>query len=138
MVRKYLIDTCIWLDIIEDRKGYMGEPLGDYAAKFFLKITLIKEKIIISNFLIQELKRKISDNAINSMFKPYENMIERVFSTKNQLEEAKKLGIERLIPRGDALHAIMARDENAILITRDKDFDKLLDITTYYKPEDFI
>jgi len=42
------------------------------------------------------------------------------------------------VPFFDALHAVLARDNKAIMVTRDKHFDELLDITKYKKPEEII
>ena len=44
----------------------------------------------------------------------------------------------RNVPRGDAIHAIIARDYELILITRDKHFQNLKDIAECYKPEEII
>lgn len=72
------------------------------------------------------------------MFKPFEKIIKKVIVTKEQREEAKRISEERNIPRGDALHAIIARDSKLILVTRDNHFKKLEDISKYYKPENLI
>ena len=49
MVEKYYIDTSIWMDLLEDRKGYNHQPLGDYALKLFTFIKAKKYKLIISD-----------------------------------------------------------------------------------------
>ena len=64
--------------------------------------------------------------------------MEKIFVTKEQRDEAKKIAEERYLPPGDALHAILARDNNLIMITRDKHFKKLGDIAPHYKPEEVI
>ena len=51
-------------------------------------------------------------------------------------EEAKKIATERNIPVGDALHAIIARDNNLVLVTRDKHFENIEDISKHFKPEE--
>ena len=38
MAERYFIDTSIWMDFYEDRAGFKGEPLGDYAFKLLSKI----------------------------------------------------------------------------------------------------
>ena len=52
--------------------------------------------------------------------------------------EAKKIAKERNLPSGDALHSIIARDNDLILVTRDNHFKELTDISKYYKPEEII
>ena len=52
--------------------------------------------------------------------------------------EARKLARQRNVPNKDALHAILARDNNLQLISRDRHFEKLKDITEIKLPEGFI
>ncbi len=35
---KYYLDTCIWIDFFEDRKGAKGEPFGEFASRLLTKI----------------------------------------------------------------------------------------------------
>ncbi|TKJ17823.1 hypothetical protein CEE44_04855 [Candidatus Woesearchaeota archaeon B3_Woes] len=138
MAEKYYIDTSIWMDIYEDRKGYNNEPLGDFALKLFSLIKAKNHNLIISYLLIRELEMNYSIAEINGMMKPFEKIIEKVVATAEQRDEAKKISNERDIPPGDVLHAILARDNNFILITRDKHFRELEDISEHNKPEDII
>ena len=136
MAEKYIIDTSIWVDLYEDRKGFNNEPLGDYALKLLLKIKAKEDIIAVTDLLVRELEMNYSLPEINGMFKPFEKIIQKAISTKEQRDEAKKLAEERDIPKGDALHAILARDLDMFLITRDKHFRKLDDISKHYRPED--
>jgi len=134
-MKKYYIDTAIWIDLYEDRFGYNKEPLGDYAWKLFSLIKAKNDIIVVSDFLIRELEMNYSLEEINGMIKPFENILEKVLN-KEQKDEAKKIAEERNIPPGDVIHAIIARDNDFILITRDKHFMQLEDISKHYKPED--
>jgi predicted nucleic acid-binding protein len=136
MAEKYYIDTSIWMDLLEDRKGYNNEPLGDFALKLFSLIKAKKATLIISNLLIRELEGYYSLEEINGMVLPFQKIIEKVIATKEQRIEARKIAEERNLPPGDCLHAILARDNDYILITRDKDFNHLKDISSYHKPEE--
>ncbi len=138
MAEGYYLDTSIWMDIYEDRKGYNQEPLGDFAWKLLSLIKAKKEKLVISDLLIIELEMNYSIEKINGMIKLFEDVIEKVIVRPKQRDEAKKIAKERNIPPGDALHAIIARDNKLILVTRDNHFKKLEDISRYYKPEDLI
>jgi len=133
-----MIDTSIWIDVYEDRKGFNGEPLGEYGLKLLSDILARKDKIIISEILIDELSGRYSLSHILGMLKPFEDIIEKIIPTEEEKKIAKKISIERELPLGDALHAIIARDNNAILITRDKHFRKLEDISSHYRPEEII
>ena len=138
MSEKYYIDSSIWIDLYEDRKGYNNEPLGEYALKLLAMIKAQEKTIVISDRLIRELEAFYSIAEINGMMKPFEKITRRVMSTEMQKNEAKRIAQERSIPLGDALHAILARDNKLILITRDNDFRKLNDVSKSYKPEEII
>ena len=138
MTEKYLIDTSIWVDLYDDRKGFRNEPLGSYALQLLVKITAKNSKIVLTDHLIRELEVNYSSEEISGMFKPFEKQIEKMIVTREQREQAKAIASEQKVPRGDALHAITARDNNLILITRDKHFKQLQDISRHYKPEDII
>jgi len=88
--------------------------------------------------LIRELEMNYSMEEIKGMMKPFENIVEKIITAKKQRDEAEKIAEERKIPRGDAMHAILARDHHLILVTRDKHFKILEDISTHHKPEDLI
>ena len=126
------------MDLLEDRKGYNNEPLGEYALKLFSLIKAKKNTLIITDLLIRELESNYSMEEINGMVLPFQKIIEKIFVTKEQRDEAKKLGQERNLPPGDALHAIIARNHKLIMITRDKHFRQLEDIAKHYKPEELI
>ena len=138
MVEEYIIDTSIWVDIYEDRKGYNNEPLGDYAFNLLVKIKAQEKIIVLTDFLIKELETLYSVAEINGMFKPFEKIIKKIIATEKQREESKKIAKERDVPAGDALHAIVARDNDLILVTRDRHFRKLEDLSKHYKPEELI
>lgn len=54
------------------------------------------------------------------------------------MQEAKDIAKKRNLPKGDTLHAIIARDNKAILVSRDKPFKKLKDFCIVVKPEEII
>ncbi len=138
MTEEYIIDTSIWVDLYEDRKGYDNEPLGDYAFKLLVKIKAQEKVIVLTDFLIKELETLYSVAEINGIFNPFNKIIKKLIATEKQREEAKKIANERDVPAGDALCAIVARDNNSILVTRDRHFRKLEDISKHHKPEELI
>jgi len=138
MAEKYYADTSIWMDLLEDRKGYNNEPLGEYALKLFSFIKARKTTLIISDLLVRELEGYYSLEEINGMMLPFQKIVEKKIATKEQRIEARKIAEERNLPPGDCLHAILSRDNNFILITRDKDFKSLEDISPHHKPENLV
>lgn len=138
MELKFYLDTSIWMDLYEDRKGFNNEPLGDYAWDLLAFIMAQGHKVVISDELIRELLLRYSLEAINGMMKPFEKLFIKVIFTAEQAEEAEIISKERHVPKSDALHAIIARDNGFIMITRDKHFWKLDDISKHYKPEEIV
>ena len=135
MAERYYLDTSIWLDYYEKRRKN-----GEAALKLITKI--IKEASIVtySDLHIKELKHfgyNIDEiNAIFRIAKP-EN-IRRLHIYKGQIDEANKISKYKNVPKRDILHAILARDNYCILISRDKHFFRLRNISHAKLPEDFI
>ena len=58
-------------------------------------------------------------------------------ASRKQLVEAKKLSESRNVPFNDSLFAVIARDEEVILISRDKHYlEDLSDLAETLAPED--
>ena len=138
MIEKYYLNTSIWMDVYEDRKGYNNEPLGEYGLKLLALIKAKGYKLVITDLIISELEVRYIVAEINGMIKPFEKIIEKIICSKKQKLEAKKIANEKNLPYGDVLHSIIARDNDLILITRDKHFKQLKDISKHYKPEELI
>ena len=135
MLEDFYFDTSIWLDFHEKR-GRNGE----LAFKLIIKIINEGLKIAYSDLNIKEFKHLgYTNDNINSIFsisKP--DNIKRIHIYREQADEAKKLSRQREVPKKDALHAILCRDNNLHLISRDQHFEKLKDVIIAKKPEDFI
>ncbi len=129
----YNLDTSIWLDYYEKR-----DKNGRNALKLILKIIEDKSIMIYSDLHIKELKNigyNIEEiNILLRIVKP--DNLRRVHIGKDQREEATLLAYNRSIPEGDALHAILARDNDALMVSRDMHFQRLLDIVKTKKPEE--
>ena len=137
MAVKYYIDTAIWRDLHENRKD-KSKNLGELAFESLKKIRTNKEKIIYSDFVVEELSRAYDKQIIDKLFKGVSELLEKVEINEKQLKEAADLSKENKIPLGDAVHGVLARDSNAIMVTRDRHFRKLKDKITIKKPEDLI
>ena len=122
----------------ENRIGFNQEHLGDFAWKLLSIVKMKKETLVISDILIRELEMNYSIEEINGMMKLFEDNLENITTTRNQRDEAKQIAAERNLPPGDVLHAIIARDHNLILITRNNHFKELVDISQHHKPEELI
>lgn len=135
---RYYFDTCIWIDFLEDRKGFNGEPLGSFAYNLIKSIIKNKDKIFVSDIIIKELNLNITNDNITNIFLPLKRNILFVHSTDPQIEEANNLSSLNDVPFGDAFHCIFARDYNLKLITRDNHYKILKNIWPSYKPEELL
>lgn len=87
----------------------------------------------------EELSLDYSEKEITEMISllPPQIVI-KVRPLQNRFGEAVMLSKKFKIPVKDALHAVIARDNNAVLVTRDKHFQELQNMITVRKPEELI
>lgn len=138
MPRRFYFDTSIWIDLFENRNE-PNFPKGQLVLKLLEKILKINSQVIYSELNIEELQDYgFADYEINQFFRPLENFIIFTEYTEKEARRAKDIAIRRKIPRKDALHAIIARNNNATLIAFDKHFQKVKDLTNPKRPQDFI
>jgi predicted nucleic acid-binding protein len=136
MERVY-IDTAIWRDYFEKRKDSKKE-LGEIAGRFLEK--LIKESVVIvfSDIVKRELLHTYAHQELDALFLPFQQNIVEVEACTDDFFEAHALSMEHDVPFGDALHAVLARNHRAHMITRDKDFKRLQNVCPFQKPEDVV
>lgn len=91
-----------------------------------------------SNTVIDELKKKYSLAEIQSIFEMVANQLIKSETKSCHIREAKSLSRERNVALADALHAILARDNKAIIVSRDNHFMSLTDVAPVRKPEELI
>jgi len=135
---RYYIDTCIWIDIINERKGFAGEDLAGPALKLLEHIMKAEGTIVISDAVMQELVLHVAEDAINSILAILHAYLEYIEASAMELEEMKRIAIQRKLPYKDVLHAVISRNRHALLVTRDKHFKHLEDICKHYLPEELI
>ncbi|MBR9690069.1 type II toxin-antitoxin system VapC family toxin [Candidatus Woesearchaeota archaeon] len=136
---KYYLDTAIWRDYYENRSDKY-RPLGDWALELIKNMIDDGDFVLYSEFVLKELKIKYTKKEIEDILNIVneKDLLIKVDVSETQIKEAVTLSKQRKIAFGDALHAILARDNNAILISRDKHYLELLDIVDCRKPEDLI
>lgn len=138
MIEKYYLDTSIWLDFFENRNE-PNLPKGDRAHKLLGKVTENNDKVIYSDIVILELGvAGYKSNEIEKLFERIKPILIFVESTEKQVRKARDLSLKRKVPKGDALHALIARDNKATLVTLDNHFKKLLDIAEIKRPQGLI
>ena len=139
MVQRYYIDTAIWRDLHENRTDRF-RPIGEWAFELIKKIIEKREEVLYSELIITELSKDFTKEDIEEIFSSVskEGIMKRVETTESQIREANILRRKLKIPFGDIVHAIVTRDNNAVLVTRDHHFEALTDIAVIKKPEDLI
>ncbi|HLC47406.1 MAG TPA: PIN domain-containing protein [Candidatus Nanoarchaeia archaeon] len=136
---KFYIDTCIWRDYFENRSDNF-RPFGEWALELIRLIILKNDMILYSKVVIRELSEEYSHEEIENILSIAMkiNSLKKVEVTDHQKIEARMLSKERGTAFADALHAVLARDNDAILVSRDRHFQDLTDIATVRKPEDLL
>jgi predicted nucleic acid-binding protein len=137
MARRYYVDTAIWRDLHENRKD-SSKNLGELAFQLLKKIRANQEKVVYSDFVVEELSRAYDKQTISGYLKGASGFLEKAEIYEWQLKEAADLSKGLNIPLGDAIHGILARDNNAIMVTRDGHFRKLKGKITVRKPEELL
>ena len=138
MEKRYYFDTSIWLDFLENRNE-PNFPKGNRVEELIRKITASDSRIVWSGAIMDELSIQRADQEkIEYSIDFLKNILIFVECTDRQWRRARDLSSRREVPLFDALHALIARDWKATIVTRDKHFEKLTDIVKYEKPEDLI
>ena len=137
---RYYIDTCVWRDYYEDRVGPGGRPLGEHATRMLIRIIGNKEIIILSDVVMRELKGFYSSDEIELMLGTILKVgkVIKIEVKTEETTEASILSKSRRLPILDAMHAIIARNNNAVLISQDKHFQNLKDIVKVIRPDELI
>ena len=140
MSTSYYFDTCIWRDYNEKRFGSGGRPLWSAAVKLIEQLMFERAIIYYSDVTINELLAYYTPNAIEIMLGVLRSigMLKYVAADPEEHQFAHHLAKERSLPKGDVLHALLARRLHAILVSQDNDFRRLADITLYKRPEELI
>ena len=134
----YYLDTSIWLDFFENRDE-PNLPKGTWARELVNKVIKDGNKILFSdNNILELINIGYSEFEIEKLLQSLKPIITFIESTEKETGKAKDLAQKRDVPKRDALHALIARDNNAILITLDNHFKKLIDITKFHSPREFI
>lgn len=138
MNERFYLDTSIWLDFFEDRNE-PNLPKSDWARELINNIISDKDIIVFSDIHIVELGGAgYSEFEVEQILENLEINIFKVEATEKQLGISKDLAHKRNVPRGDALHALIARDNHAVLVTLDHDFKKLLDIIKPFRTNELL
>ncbi|MFA4906798.1 MAG: hypothetical protein WC602_00820 [archaeon] len=130
------MDTAIWRDYFEDRKDGI-RPLGEFAFQFLKNCEKKGCTVFYSEAIVHELRRDYSDEKIKLVFSSFKTFLVEVDISSEQYLEAKSLAKQKKDSHeADILHAVLARDNEAILVTRDAHFECLRTVVEISKPEE--
>lgn len=110
------IDTNVFIDLFESRKDKFRD-LGDMALFALRQVRLGIHQLVISDWVIEELKKYGYEEDINSLIADLpESQVIKIATTTEDRKEARKLSNTNY---PDALHAILAIKSNcSYLVTR--------------------
>ena len=134
MTVRYYVDTCVYRDHLEKRVGLDGRPLGKYAEQFFLRVIKRKDMIVFSDHIVSELRLCGCEQAF-LLFEAL-GVLKKVDILDSYWEEAKNRSEQNQGSFADHLHAIIARENNCVLVTQNiKDFITFTDSLVVVRPE---
>lgn len=112
--------------------------MGEWALKLLNNILEDEDVILISELVRDEMLKFIRIEELDNLLKPFKGRIIFIILSDEQFNEAKLFSRKYSLTIHDALHAVLAKDNDAILITRDKHFESISDILCVKKPEELI
>ncbi len=135
MRKRFYVDTSVWRDYFEDRSDGV-RPLGEFAFQFLKKCEKNESVVLYSEAVISEFER--FPEFIKEFQDSFRVSIAIVLVSEKQVAESEAIANKKAVPFGDALHAVLARDNNAMLVSRDRHFEELQEIVECCVPEKVI
>ena len=116
-------------------------PIGEFAYMFIQEAIKCRHEVIVSWQIVRELSSKLEigeEIVWQKIFRPLaeRNKITEVPDTGEQNKEAKIISKNKNLPFTDCLIALIARDNNAAIVSRDFHFNELTEIVEFFKPEE--
>ncbi|MFH1649963.1 MAG: PIN domain-containing protein [Candidatus Woesearchaeota archaeon] len=138
MAEKYYLDTCIWRDFYENRMGLHGKPLGKQANNLFTKVISKRFMLLYSDLTVKELSIDYTKTEIKEMLNLLflTGVLKKVDISENDYKEAQTIARQYGVPTPDALHALLARNNNSVLVSQDKHALLLQQVVRVMRPEE--
>ena len=135
MQKRFYLDTCIWRDLLEDRKSNYSF-LGENAFQFLRKCRENDCIVLVSSFVVSELETYFSKEQIFDLFEPFNDITLFVEPSKESIRLAYEIGEKSSAHYSDIVHALIAKENECVLITRDKHFNFLTELVKVLLPEE--
>lgn len=141
-MERLFLDTNIFLDFYFDRKDSL-KPLGEFAFRLIQEAINCKYFVLTSETNIKEICKvtelsleDVWDRILSDLSKA--NKIKVIDFSQKQYEEAKEISAKENLPIADCIVAILAKDNNATVVSRDWHHEELLDIVEVTTPEELL
>ena len=121
---KIYLDTNIYIDYWDDRKD-ARLPLGEFAHTLLKRTLSCEFTIVYSDLVVNELSRHcaLTDGEVfQYFFKELEQNGKLKFIRGYSREVAEQLANMHNVPLADAIHILLAKQSNSLLVSRDKHF----------------
>ena len=127
---KLYVDTNIYLEFIEQRRNY-----NDVVA-FFVTVQQKNFKIVVSDWVLEELYKFTDEHAMSNLFKELKDYIIHVSYSEKDKQDARELSPNNW---QDALHAVIAKKEGAnyIISINKRDFLEFRSLVEPKFPSEF-
>lgn len=114
---KIYCDTCVYIDLFEGRHDRFN-CWDEFALSLFNRVREKEYTLVISDWLLEELKKRDHDETFTNFIKEFEkNNLIRVETTAEDRKKARALSSSNY---PDALHVVLAKKADAVyLVTRD-------------------
>ncbi len=122
---KVYVDSNIFLNVwFEEMLKF--SPAFYYSRKILEAVLECKFRLVVSDFTVKELSKKTSlpkETIIGEYLKPYEMVgkLTIIETTKDDIREANGISRRYRLHASDALHALVAKREGCVLVTRDEE-----------------
>jgi len=123
-MKSYYPDSCIYLNLWKKEVDEFGNPLWKFAKDFFEKAEGEGSIIHYSGFLLKELMFILSTEEYLQKRELFESSLnfQKVILSKEEYNLANKIreDANNEISFFDAIHMLLAKKTNSILVTRDR------------------
>ena len=134
MALKFVVDTSIWIDYLENRSDRL-RPLGEFALRFLNQCKQEGWIILLPDIVASELSAFYGKETTSNLIESFPETIKRVMTPSHLFAAAKLIATARSVPPNDALIALLARLHKARVVTRDRHFQELQHIAVSSVPE---
>lgn len=139
-MKRVLVDSNIFLDFYLDRRDNLLS-LGEFAFQFVKRAVECEFVFIVCDLILEELENALKIKVEQIMKLVFLELVKKrkllIVDYSDELAlEAKAISRERQLPLNDCVFALIAKENNVFVVSRDKHFKELEDTVESFKPEE--